>query len=59
MIPEQHQENVTQLRPPGMAEYQCRTAIRDLIEEIGPQKAKELIESFVTDEADRRPRHHG
>ena len=42
--------------PPGMLEYECRTAIRDLIRVHGFEAARELVAHYLNDEADRKPR---
>lgn len=43
-------------KPPGLTEYQCRTAIRDLIEEHGEMKATFIISLFLEQEKTRLSR---
>jgi hypothetical protein len=40
-------------RDPGYAEYACRTAIRDLISQLGEEAARDRIRSYLDDEASR------
>lgn len=40
--------------PPGMLEYETRTAIRDLIRLHGFEAARELVASYINDEAERK-----
>lgn len=42
--------------PPGMLEYEARCAIRDLIRLHGYETARDLVASYLNDEADRKPR---
>ena len=40
--------------PEGMVEYQCRSAIRDLIRIYGFEQGRFLIAEFINDEASGR-----
>lgn len=42
--------------PEGMLDYQARCAIRDLIRLYGFEEARQLVENFLIDEAERKPR---
>jgi hypothetical protein len=39
--------------PPGMIEHNARTAIRDLIEVYGEERAERLVKVLVSEEAKR------
>ena len=52
MIP---QEREPDDRHEGQLEYFARSSIRDLIRLHGFQKARELVATYLNDEADRRP----
>ena len=38
--------------PPGMIEYEARTAIRDLIRLVGFEAARDQVAQYLNDEAD-------
>lgn len=40
--------------PPGMIEYETRSAIRDLVRLLGYEEARNLITGYLNEEADRR-----
>lgn len=42
--------------PPGMLEYETRSAIRDLIRLHGFEAAREMIAGYINDEAERKTR---
>lgn len=43
--------------PEGMVEYDCRSAIRDLIRLYGFEKAREMVAFYIMDEAERKLRN--
>lgn len=42
--------------PEGMLDYQARCAIRDLIRLYGFEEARDLVATYLNDEAERKPR---
>ncbi len=48
-LPKQAKQEV----PPGFNEYACRTAIRDLIAEVGVLKAEFVLSNILHDERER------